>query len=649
LGSELLAALEKKDAEHLALIRSSHELNMLDAIREIKVSQRDEAKENLDSLNKTKDMIQARRDYYGSREFINVYEAVYFASIPAAMIYQNMQIGSQALASIAYSAPQVTIGPFSSGATYGGDNIGHALITAAASFGQTANLLNTIGTMANLLGSYRRRQDDWDFQTQSAELELKQIDKQIAAAEIRLAIAEKEFENHDLQREQSQQVDDFLNSKFTNEELYNYMVEQISSVHFQSYQLAYNTAKKAEKCFEHELGVDDASFIQFGYWDSLKKGLLAGEKLQYDLRRLEAAYLEQNNREFELAKSISLLLLDPVALVQLRETGRCFFSLPEEIFDLDYPGHYFRRIKSVSITLPCVVGPYTTISCTLRLLKNSVRINTSDADTADNYPRHTDNNGLPVDDNRFIENNIPVKAIAASTAQNDSGVFELSFRDERYLPFEGAGAISGWSLELFNDKDADFGKPLRQFDYSTISDAILHVKYTAREETGTFKDAAVAHLRDCFSQAGKTPSLRLFNLRQEFPTEWHRFLNPADPAQGNVLEINMPTDLFLLRDQNKTLKIVNLWLLAQCTDPGNYTVAMTVPPAAVTATLAPFAKFGGLHANGENGDDVSGLGIQVAPTDPPVKWRIKMTRPGGGNLQVAEVKDMLLVVGYVWE
>jgi hypothetical protein len=28
----------------------------------------------------------------------------------------------------------------------------------------------------------------------------------------------------------------------------------------------------------------------FGYWDSLKKGLLAGEKLQYDLRRLETAY-----------------------------------------------------------------------------------------------------------------------------------------------------------------------------------------------------------------------------------------------------------------------------------------------------------------------------------------------------------------------
>jgi hypothetical protein len=187
----------------------------------------------------------------------------------------------------------------------------------------------------------------------------------------------------------------------------------------------------------------DSSYINFGYWDSLKKGLLSGEKLQYDLRRLKTAYLEQNRREFELTKHISLALLDPLALVKLRETGRCFFRLPEEIFDLDYPGHYFRRIKSVSLTLPCVVGPYATISCTLRLLKNSIRINTANGDNG--YPRNTDDQGLPADDGRFIENNIPVKAIAASNAQNDSGMFELSFRDERYLPFEGAGAVSQWS------------------------------------------------------------------------------------------------------------------------------------------------------------------------------------------------------------
>ena len=63
--------------------------------------------------------------------------------------------------------------------------------------------------------------------------------------------------------------------------------------------MAYDLAKRAEKAFHYELGGDDTGYIQFGYWDSLKKGLLAGEKLHYDLKRLETAYLEQNRRDYE--------------------------------------------------------------------------------------------------------------------------------------------------------------------------------------------------------------------------------------------------------------------------------------------------------------------------------------------------------------
>jgi hypothetical protein len=185
-----------------------------------------------------------------------------------------------------------------------------------------------------------------------------------------------------------------MRTKYTNQELFQWQVGQISQVYFKSYKLAHDLAKRAERCLRFELGLQDSSIIRFGYWDSLKKGLLAGEQLQYDLRRLEASYLEQNRREFELTKHVSLALLDPHALVKLRETGRCFFRLPEEILDLDFPGHYFRRVKSVSLTLPCVTGPYTTISCTLRLLNSSVRISTGDGD--DGYPRNTDHDsGLP--------------------------------------------------------------------------------------------------------------------------------------------------------------------------------------------------------------------------------------------------------------
>ena len=59
-------------------------------------------------------------------------------------------------------------------------------------------------------------------------------------------------------------------------------------------------------------------------------------------------------------------------------------------------------------------------------------------------------------------------------------MFELNFRDERYLPFEGAGAISRWRLRL---PPVEF----QPFDYRTISDVVLHVRYTARDGGNAFR------------------------------------------------------------------------------------------------------------------------------------------------------------------
>ncbi|MBA3494224.1 MAG: hypothetical protein H0T87_08970 [Gammaproteobacteria bacterium] len=38
--------------------------------------------------------------------------------------------------------------------------------------------------------------------------------------------------------------------------------------------------------------------------------------------------------------------------------------------------------------------------------------------------------------------------MVTSSGQDDSGLFETNLRDEPYLPFEGAGVISTWRLEM---------------------------------------------------------------------------------------------------------------------------------------------------------------------------------------------------------
>ncbi len=245
--------------------------------------------------------------------------------------------------------------------------------------------------------------------------------------------------------------------------------------------------------------------------------MLAGEQLYVGLKQLEAAYQNERGYDYEITKHVSLYQLDPLAIIQLQETGQCEFTLPEVLFDLDYPGHYKRRIKSLSLSIPCVVGPYTGVNATLRLLENKFR-NTAIGGKA--YVENTEET-----DERFSTSLIPINAVAVCSAQNDSGTFELNFKDERYLPFEGAGVISRWRLEL---------PSVRQFDYQSISDVVMHLKYTATEGGDYLKQAAsksaikqLEAIKQALSQTGLHVA---FNMQHELSNEWTVLKNTGTTA-----------------------------------------------------------------------------------------------------------------------
>ncbi len=402
---------------------------------------------------------------------------------------------------------------------YGGEQAGSALQAFAGNLRALANNYGTAASLSQTMGSYQRRQDEWSFQADAAQKEIVQISKQIDGAQIRLDIAQKELANHNLQIANAEEADDFMHSKFTNEDLYDWMVGQIGGVYLQSYQLAYDLPKRAEKAFQFEIGDDTAAFIQFGYWGSLKKGLLAGERLQYDLRRMEAAYLERNAREFEITKYVSLASLYPLQLAVLKATGTCTIDLSESLLDADFPGHYMRRIKSVAVTIPCVTGPYVGVNCRLTLLKNAVRKDPSPGKSYAESPAAADP--------RFRYDFTSAQSIVLSTGQNDSGLFDPNLRDERYLPFEGAGIISSWRI--------DFDQNNNNFDVQTTSDAILHLRYTARDGGPALAAAA---------PPPSTAGVRYFSAKHDLPNQWYSFLHPAPNATSQILQLNMTLDRF---------------------------------------------------------------------------------------------------------
>ena len=274
---------------------------------------------------------------------------------------------------------------------------------------------------------------------------------------------------------------------------------------------------------QNELGNPSLTYVQYNYLDGTE-GLLAGEKLLLDVKSMEMAYHDLNQREYELTKHVSLLQIDPLALVQLRANGTCMFTVPEEAFDLDCPGHYFRRIKSVAVTLPCVVGPYTSVNCALTLQNSTIRIST---DLPSNkYARQGP------DDIRFNDYYGTVQTIVTSSAQSDSGLFETNLGDPRYLPFETSGAAnSQWQLTLPSD--------VPQFDFNTITDVVLHIRYTAREGRDILKAGAVNNLQNEISKGQTIGSVCLFSVRHEFPSQWAKFQSGTIGGATPTAELNL--------------------------------------------------------------------------------------------------------------
>jgi hypothetical protein len=393
----------------------------------------------------------------------------------------------EAIAAGVHAIPDFVVGAAGFGGTpaahikEGGSNFGDTASSGAEVGKATANAIDKGATLARQQGSYGHRKDNWNQARDEAKFQIQQANAQLAGAQLALEIAQQNLDNHQKQIDYLQKQIDFLTDKFTNQDLYDWMLGQLADTYFQSYLLAFKLCKQVERCYQFELGIPDSNFIQFGYWDSLHKGLLAGETLNHDLRRMQASYLEKNSRRFEISRYISLAAVNPNALAQLLLNGVCDFDLPESLFDHDYPGHYNRHLVRVSVTAAYPnPGKFDNVKATLTLVSNKVRTST---DLAGGYAE-----APPGADPRFAYNyaSVPQK-IVLGNAQDDPGLFVTAINnnlgDQRYLPFEGGGAVGSWHFEL--------PAASNEIAVAKVTDIILHLYYTALDGGDAFKQAVL--------------------------------------------------------------------------------------------------------------------------------------------------------------
>src|SRR5690606_16458634 len=155
--------------------------------------------------------------------------------------------------------PDFTVGGHGAGgspaihATFGGSTLAAVADAAATVLNIFSGIASYEATRAATLGGFDRRFDDAGLQERTSQRELVQLDQQIVAAELRRDIAEKDLAVHDVQVENAEKVSKTLHDRYTNAQLYQWLINETTSVYYRAYQLAYDTAKKAERCFQHEL------------------------------------------------------------------------------------------------------------------------------------------------------------------------------------------------------------------------------------------------------------------------------------------------------------------------------------------------------------------------------------------------------------
>lgn len=655
LGSALLSALEKGDAEHLATIRQRHDIQIQQMAQEVRFLQWKQSQENTTSLLTSRKTALERLNYY--KRLLNIpddpnapddlpidhstnpdatpiltednfdeaysglvgkydkqltrYDLPQYAPVGGdlplqqsgsmgagklylssnelqeitegdqAKTFQNLARINDAIVASLYYIPLFNIkmaywGLGGDATIGGGQFLGNAGQVVSNLLRGWADDHSYAGTVAAKTGTYGRRADEWLLQYNLAAHELMQVGRQILASLIAEQVAHHEYKSVKQQVANAQEVDQFIHNKFTNEDLYHWMQGESSRLYYEYYRFAFDTARKAENSMKQELmrpELDTQDFVKFNYWDGGRKGLLSGEALHLDVKRMEMVYHENNKRELELTKHVSLRQLNPVALLALKTTGSCTITIPEWLYDLDCPGHYMRRIKSVSVSIPAVVGPYTSVNCTVSLLRSSLR---KSPIAGDDYARQGS------EDDRFVDYIGAVHSMVTSSGQNDSGLFETNLRDERFLPFEGAGAESTWKLDLPKD--------YRAFDYASIADVILHIRYTSRQ--GVDPTKVRSSLATLFAEVSQSSFALLFNLRYDFPSEWARFVSGNEDFSAVIR-----TDHFPYLSKGRTISIDGLELYDGF-DVSNHHSVESHEQA--TADLADSAKSAFTLATGPN-------------------------------------------------
>jgi hypothetical protein len=298
-------------------------------------------------------------------------------------------------------------------------------------FGSFASAASSLGDLAQTWASYERREQEWKLQSALAGKDRVIGNQQVQLAVNQRLLAEQERQLAELQMDHAEAVAEFLATKFTTAELFEWMSGVLGRVYAYFLQQATALAQLAEAELAFERQELPSGFIGVDYWRDTtsdgtpdRRGLTGSARLLQDTFRLDQFAFETDRRKLHLTQTVSLSGIAAFELQLLRNDGVTSFPTPQELFDREFPGHYLRLITRVRISVIALVPPVRGLRATLSasgLSRAVVARGPFDTVTLRRQP----------------------ESIAFTSPINATGRFDLEPESGLLRPFEGMGVDSG--------------------------------------------------------------------------------------------------------------------------------------------------------------------------------------------------------------
>ncbi|WEK31605.1 MAG: Tc toxin subunit A [Candidatus Pseudomonas phytovorans] len=398
------------------------------------------------------------------------------------------------------SGTVATVTPTIFGLALGGTEPKGVLQAFAEDFITAGMIADAMAAELKTQADYNRRAAEWAFNKAQTEWDLKIIDQQLKETNIELNASTIALAQCEQARINEQETYVSMTTGFTIIPVYNWLVARQEYIYGVAYDAVRSLCLSVEAAWRYEIGdYRRDSFIDTSAWRDNYKGMLVGESLLVNLQQMENEYLARNERRLTIKKSFSLKKkLDSDATKPEEKWAGIFnadakrttplthsFEFKADDFDKSYPGQYLRQLKYVSVTLVfkadkkveelCAILKQTGSATLLEPDKNAARSFYPGNDSEKKIKDARENPRLVLRNPRENQQIALSSTVAEDGLGYDAGtwVYELMFHDGRYLPFEGTGAISQWTLELLGDEDL-----LK--DLSIIEDIRFNMVYTAK-------------------------------------------------------------------------------------------------------------------------------------------------------------------------